>query len=153
MYRRHAFASLMGAIALLAFHPAQASEPTRQDAENLVRQAADFLKSNGRAKLIAAVNEKGGQFHQGSLYVFVYDDKATILAHPVNAKLIGRNTYDLPDAGGKFYRKEIIQLAKSAGQGWVDYKYKNPASGNVEDKTSFLMAADGLILVAGVYKN
>lgn len=142
-------ATCFAATALMA----NADEPTRKDAETMVRKAADYLKANGRAKLIDAVNVKDGEFHKGELYVFVYDDKATILAHPVNPKLVGRNTFDLPDAGGKFYRKDIVEMAKTKGTGWVDYKYKNPVSGKVEDKTSFLLMAQDVILVAGVYKD
>lgn len=126
--------------------------PTRQDAETMVRQAAALYKSGGRAKLLQAVDQKDGPFHKGELYVFVYDDKATVLAHPINPKLIGRNTYDLPDAAGKYYRRDIVQLAKTKGSGWVDYEYKNPETGKVEQKTSFILAVDDLILVAGIYK-
>jgi cytochrome c len=153
MNRRSLYTVLLVAGAALAAPVANAAEPTRKDAEALVRKAADLLKAQGRSKLIEAVNVKDGEFHRGELYVFVYDDKATILAHPINAKLIGRNTFDLPDAGGKFYRKEIVELAKSKGQGWVDYKYKNPVSGKVEDKVSFVLASQDVILVAGVYKD
>lgn len=147
--------TLFGLLALLsaASSSAWASEPTQKDAEAMVNKAAAYLKANGPAKLLDAVNVKDGEFHKGELYVFVYDDKATILAHPVNAKLIGKNTFEVPDPDGKFYRKDIVALAKSKGQGWVDYKYKNPVSGKVEPKTSFVLAADKLILVAGVYKD
>ena len=151
MKRRTLFATVLA----LSLAPLSgwADGPTPKDAETLVREAAAFQKANGRDKLIQAVNVKNGAFHKGELYVFVYDDKATILAHPINPKLIGRSTYDTPDADGKFYRKDIVELAKTKGNGWVDYKYKNPESGKVEAKTSFVLASDGLILVAGIYKN
>ena len=153
MQRRNAALSILGTLALaLAPTFARAEGPTTKDAEELVQKASAYLKANGQEKLLQAVNTKDGEFHKGELYVFVYDQTATILAHPVNAKLVGRNTLEQPDVAGKFYRKDIIELAKSKGKGWVDYKYKNPVSGKVEDKTSFVLAADAVILVAGVYK-
>jgi signal transduction histidine kinase len=153
MQRRNATFSILGTL-VLALAPtfARAEGPTAKDAEELVQKASTYLKANGQEKLLQAVNTKDGEFHKGELYVFVYDQTATILAHPVNAKLVGRNTLEQPDVAGKFYRKDIIEIAKTKGKGWVDYKYKNPVSGKVEDKTSFVMAADAVILVAGVYK-
>jgi cytochrome c len=126
---------------------------TRKDAEALTRKAEAFFKANGREKLLAALSQKDGEFHKGELYVFAYDMTATVLAHPINPKLIGRNTFDQPDPDGKLYRREIVELAKTKGNGWVDYKYKNPVSNKVEDKTSFVLTVGDLILVAGVYKD
>lgn len=128
-------------------------QPTQQEAIDLVNKANAYYKSHGKAKLLEAVSLHKGEFHKGELYVFVYDQTATILAHPVNPKLVGKNTFDVPDTDGKFYRKDIVQLAKSKGSGWVDYKYKNPESGKVESKTSYILAVGDMILVAGIYKN
>jgi len=60
--------------------------------------------------------------------VYVTDLAYTILAHPVNPKLIGQYIVDVPDVDGKLYRKEMVKLAKTKGHGWVNYKYKNPVS-------------------------
>lgn len=127
--------------------------PTQKDAIDLVNKASAYFRAHGKAKLLEAVGTPKGEFHKGELYVFVYDMTATILAHPVNAKLVGKNTFDVPDTDGKFYRKEIVQLARTKKTGWVDYKYKNPESGKIESKTSYIAAVDDMILVAGIYKN
>jgi signal transduction histidine kinase len=59
----------------------------------------------------------------------------------------------VPDTDGKLFRKEIIELGKSKAEGgWVDYKYKNPASGKIEQKTSFVKKGGDLIFVCGIYK-
>ena len=57
-----------------------------------------------------------------------------ILANPVNPAMIGKDLVDVPDADGKLFRREILELAKKKGKGWVDYKFKNPASGKVEPR-------------------
>ena len=128
------------------------SEYTRTDAVNMVEKAAAFLLANGKDKFIAEVNVKAGRFHQGELYVYVTDLAYTILAHPVNPKLIGQYIVDVPDVDGKLYRKEIVAVAKTKGHGWVDYKYKNPVSGKVEPKSSYLSKAGDLIIVCGIYR-
>jgi signal transduction histidine kinase len=86
------------------------------------------------------------------MYVFAYDLTATVLAHPVNPKLIGKNLLDVPDAEGKLFRKEIVELAKTKGTGWVDYKYKNPQTNTIESKTTYFMKEGDIILCCGIYK-
>jgi cytochrome c len=133
--------------------PAAENEPTQKDAIQMVDAAAAYLKKHGKDKLLEAVNDPKGEFRKGELYVFVYDMTATILAHPVNPKLIGKNTFDVADVDGKYYRREIVELAKTKKSGWVDYKYKNPETNKVEAKTSYILSAGDVILVAGIYKN
>jgi signal transduction histidine kinase len=56
------------------------------------------------------------------------------------------------DAHGKHFVQERIALAQRDGSGWQDYMFKNPESGEVESKTSFIRSIDGLIVGCGVYK-
>ena len=131
---------------------ATAAEYTRNDAVNMVDKATAFLRANGKDKFLAEANLKDGQFHQGELYVFVTDLTYTMLAHPVNPKLIGQYIVDVPDVDGKMYRKNIVETARTKGRGWEDYKYKNPVSGKVEHKTSYLLRAGDMIIICGIYK-
>jgi signal transduction histidine kinase len=85
------------------------------------------------------------------MYVYAFDMKGTVLAHPKNPGLIGKNTYNIPDEDGKFFRKDIVELAKAKGSGWVDYKYLNPETKQVEDKTTYVLRAGDIILCCGVY--
>lgn len=147
--------SLMLAIALCAaLVPAfaAAAETPQQEAKALVEAAAAFLKANGKEAALAEFNKPGGQFDKGDLYVFAYDLTATIVAHPKNQKLVGKNLMEVPDTDGKFFRKEIVQTAQASGTGWVDYKYLNPESKKVEAKTTFLQKAGDLVLCCGTYK-
>jgi signal transduction histidine kinase len=76
-----------------------------------------------------------------------------MVAHPKNAKLVGKNLLEVPDVDGKLFRKEIVELAKSKGSGWVDYKYKNPETGKIEDKTTYVLKVGDIILCCGIYKD
>jgi signal transduction histidine kinase len=131
---------------------ATAAKYTRDDAMKMVENATAFFHANGKDKLIAEVNVRDGRFHQGELYVYVTDLAYTILAHPVNPKLIGQYIVDVPDVDGKLYRKEMVEIARTKGRGWVDYKYKNPVSGKVEPKTSYLSKTGDMIIICGIYK-
>lgn len=125
--------------------------PTKQDAQALVEKAAEYAVKSGKEQLLAEVNKKEGTFHQGELYVFIYDLKGTLIADPVNKALVGQNNVAKPDAEGKLFRKEIVELANQQGSGWVDYKFTNPVSGKVEPKSSFVKKQGDVIIIAGIY--
>jgi signal transduction histidine kinase len=131
---------------------ASAADATKADAQGIVEKAAAYAAQNGEDKLVAEVNKNGGTFHQGDLYVFVFDKTGTVVAHPVNPSLVGKNQVSEPDADGKLFRKEIVEVANSKGTGWVDYKYKNPVSGQIEAKTSYVKKQGALIIAAGAYQ-
>ena len=133
--------------------PALAADPTQKDAVAMTEKAAAFAKANGSAKLIDRVNAKDPEFFAGELYVVVLKPDGTHLAHPTNPKLIGKSMLDVPDPDGKMFRKERVDLAASKGKGWVEYKYKNPGSGKIEQKTAYVLMVGDVILSAGVYKD
>ncbi len=125
---------------------------TTGEAKALVDKAAAFMKANGKEKTIAEVTKAKGQFDKGDLYVFAYDLTGTVIAHPKNPKIIGKNLLEVPDNDGKFFRKDIMEGAKKKGSGWVDYKYLNPDAKKVEAKTTYFSKVDDIILCAGAYK-
>ena len=140
-------------IAAIGFAPcAFASEPAEKDAIAMVEKGAAFMKSSGKDEMIKRINAKDADYVQGPLYLTMRDAKGVILANPVNAAMIGKDLVDVPDADGKLFRREILELAKKKGKGWVDYKFKNPASGKVEAKTTYIYAVGDVTLEAGIYK-
>jgi cytochrome c len=122
------------------------------EAKAMVEKAAALIKAEGREKALAEIGNPQGQFVKGEMYVFAYDLTATMVAHPVNAKLVGKNLMDVPDAEGKLFRKEIVELAKTKGSGWVDYKYKNPQTSKIESKTTYIQKEGDVVLCCGIYK-
>jgi cytochrome c len=125
---------------------------TPADAIAMVDKGLSYLQKNGKDALIKEINNKNPDFIKAELYLYIRGMDGTILAHPVNPKLIGKNMTILPDADGKLFRKEIIELAKTKGKGWVDYRYNNPVTKNLEDKSTYLVRSGDLILEAGIYK-
>ena len=115
-------------------------------------KADKFMKANGKDKLIEKVNAKDPQFFVGEMYVIVLDPAGTHLAHPANPKLIGKSMLDVPDPDGKMFRKDRVDLAASKGKGWVDYRYKNPESGKIEQKSAYVLKSGDVILTVGIYK-
>ncbi len=134
----------------LLFAPGAAA--SQKDAKALVEKAAAFVKANGKDAALKEFSKAKGQFDKGELYVFAYDMNATIVAHPKNPKLIGKNLLDVPDTDGKFFRKEIMETARTKGSGWVDYKYLNPETKKVEAKTTYVLKVGDLVLCCGTYE-
>lgn len=129
------------------------AEPTEKDAIAMVERSAAVMKSQGKDELIKKINAKDAEFVKGALYVYMRDLKTgVLLAHPINPSIIGKDLVDVPDTNGKPYRREILALANKAGKGWVDYTYKNPTTGKVEPKTTYIMRVDDVVLEAGIYK-
>lgn len=123
----------------------------REDAMALVQDAAKFVQAQGMEKALPELNKPDGKWVKGDLYVFAYDLKGVMVAHPKNVKLVGKNMLDIPDVDGKLFRREILEVAKSKGTGWVDYKYKNPETGKVEPKTTYLKKVGDVVLCCGIY--
>lgn len=133
--------------------PVLAADPTEKDAIAMAERGAAFIKAHGKDEMIRKVAARDPDFIQGSLYVDIRDIKTGIvLAHPVNPSIVGKDLTDVPDASGKKYRREIIELAAKKGSGWVDYQYKNPTTGKLEPKTTYILRVGDVVLEAGIYK-
>lgn len=127
---------------------------TQKDAIDMVNKAAAYYKANGEAKAFAEFNKKDGQFTDLSkdVYVFALDLTGKMLAHGVNAALIGRDMSGLKDSDGKYFIKDALTIAKTKGSGWIDYNWSNPTTKKIEPKTSYLLKVDNIIIFCGIYK-
>ncbi|NHZ80462.1 cache type 2 domain-containing protein [Massilia sp. CCM 8695] len=131
-----------------------AAEPTEKDAIAMVERGVALIKAKGKEEMVKRINAKDKDFVQGELYIDMRDlQTGIVLAHPINPSIVGKDLTDVPDASGKKYRRDIINLGQSKGKGWVDYQYKNPTNGKIEPKTTYIQRVDDVVLEAGIYKN
>ena len=121
------------------------------DAVTMVKNAAVYVKSHGVKKAVKDINDPAVPFVKGALYVFAYDTNGTMLAHPMNPALVGKNMVDVPDLDGTYFRKRIVAMAREHASGWVDYKYRNPKTKKLENKKTFVLKVGSLILCCGTY--
>lgn len=133
-----------------------AQAPTSTQAVTLVKQALAFAKQNGMAKLIEETNSPNGKFHVtrgGELYIFIYDDRGMTKASGYQTELVvGKNRWDLRDPDGVMIIQELLRVAKTEGRGWVDYKYPNPTTNQLDQKTSYCEYYEGMMIGCGIYK-
>jgi cytochrome c len=132
------------------------SQPAeRPKAEAMVKEGIAFLKAKGKDAFIAEIQQGSGRFHVkpgSTLYLMVYDSKGITIAHGMTPAAAGTNRWGVKDPDGKMVVQEIIQAGLRKGGGWVDYKWPSPTTGKVEDKTTFCLAENGLVIGCGIYK-
>jgi len=125
---------------------------TADEAKSLVDKAASYVKTNGKDKAFAEFTNQKGQFVDRDLYIFAVDFKGLTLAHGGNAKLVGRDMFGLKDADDKLFIQNFIEVAKTKGSGWVDYKWANPVTKKIEKKSTYVCKVDDYFLGCGIYK-
>ena len=147
------FATIAFGVAMAGFTQASlASEKgSQQEATALVKKAVAHIKASGKEKAYADFTS-GAQFKDRDMYVFVVDFNGVVHAHGANAKLVEKNLLDLKDSDGKYFAREFIQTAKTKGSGWVDYKWPNPVTKAIEQKTTYVERVDDTLIACGVYK-
>lgn len=125
---------------------------TADDAKALVKKGVEYVKKNGKDKLIQEVNGKNPQVLDRDLYLSVWDLKANVLAHGANARLVGKDIIDLKDADGKSFMREIVSKAETPGSGWVDYKWTDPITKEIQPKSAYFEKVNDVIISSGYYK-
>jgi methyl-accepting chemotaxis protein len=114
---------------------------TKADAEALAKEAASYVKTNGREKGLAEISNPRGRFARSGIYVTAHDITGTFLASPVNQNLIGQNHYNAQDPSGKYMNREASELARKGG-GWVEYVWMNPATRKIQPKISCVVRVE-----------
>nr|WP_315221205.1 cache domain-containing protein [uncultured Duganella sp.] len=149
--------TLLGAVAfsLLAMSATAyaADKGSKDEAVAMVKRAVALIKSDGKEKAFAAISDPANtSFHDRDLYVYVYDLNGVALAHGNNPKMVGKPLIGLKDNEGKPMIKEMVELAKTKGSGWVDFKWPNPVTKAVESKAGYVEKVDDMLVGSGIYK-
>ncbi len=147
------FAMLVAAGALAtSFSAAHASDfGTADEATALLDKAVAHVGSVGNEQAYKDFSTKGDEWQDRDLYVFCFKKDGVTVAHGANAKLIGKNLGAIKDADGKQFVGELISTGY-AGGGWVDYRWPNPVSKKVEQKSSVVKQAGDDVCGVGIYK-
>lgn len=145
------FAAVL-ACSLVPGSSAAANVGTADEAVAMVKKAAAYIAANGKEKAFADISNPAGQFKDRDLYIAVLDKNGVTLAHGGNAKLIGKSMIDLKDRDDKYFIKAFLDIAATKGSGWVDYKWPNPVSKVIEQKSTYVEKAGDLVIICGIYK-
>jgi cytochrome c len=134
--------------AVLPCLSASAQAPASTQAVALVEQALSFAKQNGMAKLIEETNSPNGRFHAprgDKLYIFIYDQRGL-------TKAAGRTQGERQDPDGVMIIQKLLRVAKNQARGWVDYKYPNPRTNLLDQKTTYYEFYESMMIGCGINK-
>ena len=130
----------------------QAESADATAAKAMVARAVEYVDEHGTAALIEKVNAAAPEFHYGEHYVFVMDNTATIVAHPINPAWIGVDDETGRDADGNpFFAQMVAAAAENPDGTWFDYRWPNPVTGEVATKSSWVVMRDDHLIGVGIY--
>ncbi|MCW2238129.1 cache domain-containing protein [Azospirillum canadense] len=131
----------------------QEAKPTREDAKATALKAAALIAAQGLNEAAKAFNADG-EFKQGEIYVNVIDFDGVWKVYPPRPIRVGLNVSGVVDPDGKPIVQEILAIARRDGEGWVEYRWLNPATNRIESKVTFVKRVPDQDLVAyvGVYQ-
>lgn len=125
---------------------------TKAQAEAMVKKGVEYIKTAGAEKAYADFSDRSGKFIDRDLYLVVYGLDGTVKAHGANGKMIGKNLIDLKDIDGKAFVKERVDLAKSKGTFWQQYKFTNPETKKIEPKIMYCERLGETAVCGGIYE-
>lgn len=117
---------------------ALAESATKEECMAKCKEAAQLIKEKGMEASFKELQNKDGKFVWKDTYVFVMDFDGTHRTHPLRPELVGKNVMGFKDSNGKLVVKEFIEVAKTKGEGWVEYMYPKPAELKKPEKERIL---------------
>jgi cytochrome c len=133
--------------------PASADEfATKDDAVALVHRAIARVTEVGMDKAAPEFMDHSGTFVDRDLYLIIINKAGVRVVHGQNPKLVGKTYYDAIDVNDKPYGKEVQQIAEGPGKGWFTFTFKDPITGKLLPKESYVERAGDYTYLAGAYK-
>jgi hypothetical protein len=126
---------------------------TRGDLYELVNRAVAFAKINGKEKTFGEIDNPGGQFVQGDLFVWAESSNGTLLADPFWKSGIGTDQLDYTDQYGMKTTRVGIDAMEN-GTGFSHALFPNTAMNGTADvpKLIYMKAVDDTWWIgSGVY--
>lgn len=123
-----------------------------EQARAFLDRAASDLGRN-RQGVLDEINALPGGFLQDDLYVFVVDLKTRrYLAHGNNQRLVNTDFGKVRDPDGKPVGTPILALMSKQEEGEYDYRWKNPVTGKIENKHTYLKRVGQVLVAVGYYR-
>ncbi|MEJ2201062.1 MAG: methyl-accepting chemotaxis protein [Desulfuromonadaceae bacterium] len=115
-------------------------------------QAGNGTLSREEAQQAAKEALRHSRF-EGSNYFWINDLNPTMVMHPIKPELEGQSLSASKDPNGKALFVEMATIAKTQGQGFVDYQWAKPGIDRPVDKVSFvkLLPQWNWVIGAGIY--
>jgi cytochrome c len=120
--------------------------------QQLVKKAISHLKASGLQQACADFADPAKGYMAGESYVFIQDMHARMVCNPSNPRIVGKDLSELKDSDGFAFSADMVRIAKASGSGWVEYKWVNPTTRQLQKKKSFVERSDDYVVGSGFYK-
>ncbi|MBF0362190.1 MAG: cache domain-containing protein [Oligoflexia bacterium] len=130
------------------------AEDQKDTVVSIAKAAKELIAKEGRVKAFTAFNDMKGAFVKGDIYIWSITFDAVCLQHPTNQKLVGMKVPTLKDANGKAFISEIIDAAKKADDGWIEYSWNHHETKKITPKKAYFMKVkdtEGEFLIVSSY--
>ncbi len=151
MLRRATFVTILLALSATSLSFAGESG-TKAEAIAMVKRVQERFKRDGPEATFAAVTGGDPAFHDRDLYPFIYRMNGVNVAHGARPALVGKNLANIKDPDGVPLIRLMIQVTSEKSSGWIDYKWPNPITNKIEDKTSYVEKMGEFFVGVGVYR-
>jgi len=113
-------------------------------------QKGEISEDQAKATALAALQDLR---YRGNEYMFVLNTDGVMIMHPIRADLVNVSQLEATDTNGKFIFREMVDVAKASGQGFVDYHWKRTADTEGVAKLSYIKLFQpwGWVIGTGVY--
>lgn len=122
--------------------------------QDLVIRAVAAIEKSGEAAF-DLLRDPTGPFIAKDAYIFVTDMAAVELVNPAFPNLEGRDLLDMRDTQGKYLNRELLDLVRARGSGWVDYTWPKPGESVSRRKSAYVSRArcaeKSVMVGCGVY--
>ena len=146
--------ALIAAVLIAVASPAAAEEcrfASQAEAKALAERAVRLIEAVGPEVAFRRFMEPDGGFRDRDLYVFVVDFSGFLWVNGAYPNAVGASALEAQTLGGRYYVREMIDIARQRGEGWVEYNFLNPCTGKAMPKVSFVKRVGNFVVGVGAY--
>ncbi len=129
------------------------SNATSAEAKALALKAVAQVEKLGHERAFRNFMDPEGDFFPRDLYVIVVGLEGTMWVNGAYPQGIGTNALNAEDAKGRRYIEQMLRIAKERGEGWVEYQWFNPCTGEYSDKNTYFKRIGQFVVAVGAYRN
>jgi methyl-accepting chemotaxis protein len=157
--------SLLAVIGFVLIRDSQSQlfEQKKNDIRHVVETAAAIVADFGKRAAAGEMTTEQAQAeakkamtairYEGQEYMFAFDAAGNVIINPIVTTMIGSNRLDQRDPNGKYYVREMLDIARNGGRGHASYSFPRPPSTDPTPKISYVIGYQpwGWTIATGVW--
>jgi uncharacterized protein len=131
----------------------------RDEAVAMVHRVQEMFKKLGAEGTFQAIKRKAPGTFDRDLYAYIVDTKnftdwAVMANGAIPTMTTGTSLWDFRDQNGLYLGRAQAEVCKS-GRGWVDFRWLNPVTQQIDDKSAYIerIGDTSYCIGVGIYRN